>query len=77
MRLVPRLEGDRRDRHLALLQPQRSPLEAQPPDVALHRFAHHTAEDAVEVKGGEEGDPGQTLERKVVVEVLLDVNEHP
>jgi hypothetical protein len=50
-------------------------LEAQTPDMFLHRFPDEMAEDAMEVEGREPCHRRQFVKRQWVVQVVLDVNQ--
>src|ERR1039458_6065742 len=76
MALVASVKSNMRNRRRAELESARGPLQAQPADVLLHRFPHHALEDAVEMVRRETSQPGQLLQAKRIIQMLLDVQQH-
>ncbi len=77
VRLVPGVQRELDDRPIAHLQLPGGPFEPQPADVLADRLAHHAAKDAVKMKRREVGHARQFLQRQVLVQVPLNVDQHP
>lgn len=52
-------------------------FETQSADVLHHRFTHHATENPVEVKRREVRDACEIIDRQILVQVRLDMDEHP
>jgi hypothetical protein len=77
---VARISGvkrDLRDRLFAHLKVRGGTFQSQPPDVFAHRLAHHSAKNPMEMEWREARKLRQLVQSERLVQVLLDVHQHP
>ena len=74
---IPAVEGDFRHRRRAQLEPAGRALQTQAPDVPFYRLADHAGENPMKMAGRKTRLCRQLLQFERVVQVSLNMNQHP
>lgn len=77
MRLVAGLQSDLDHGSAPVLEPMGGPFQAQSAHVLSNRLADQAAEHPMKMKRREAGDRRQSIQREILVEMVLDVDENP